>query len=131
VALDYRGDLALSLLAEEAAEKYRRMASRYSREYPRKAGLLRLASTLLDLLAGELAAGRPSPSTLERLESLERLLRWSGLPWQYMDRVRRMAVQRLERGILAGLEIPGGEGLPGVGWAAGALGAPAVGELEY
>jgi len=126
--VSHNGDLAVSLMAEELAGKYRRLASSYAREYPRKAGLLRLASTLLDLLASELAAGRPTRATLERLESLERLLRWSGLPWQQVYRVRRLAAERLERAVLSGLESLAGGVLPGAPWAAG---ASALAEVEY
>jgi len=108
------GDLALSVIAEETAERLRRMASSYGREYPRKAGLLRLASTLLDLLASELASGKPTYATLERIRSVERLLRWSGLPWQHVERIRRLAYRRLEASLMAGLDyaqVHGGWGL--------------------
>jgi hypothetical protein len=127
------GELALSLIAEEEAARYRRMASSYSRESPRKAGLLRLAASLLDMLAGELVAGRASAATIERLESLARLLRWSGLPHARLERIAGMA-RRLagHHGLGALPAHPGEVGLEGgLGSPVGLALGRALGEVEY
>ncbi|MEB3852105.1 MAG: hypothetical protein LRS49_05975 [Desulfurococcales archaeon] len=120
------GELALSVIAGEEAARYRRMASSYARESPRKAGLLRLAASLLDMLAGELVAGRPGEATIERLESIARLLRWSGLPHGRLERIARMA-RRYTPAYTVGLEAHPGQLGVGVGGMVGL----AVGEVEY
>ena len=92
-----KGYLMVSITAEEIAVMYRRMASNQSS--PRRAGLLRLVSDVLEDLALEALRGRVSEATLERLIALERVLRINGLPSERISRLisisRRLVVPEI------------------------------------
>ncbi len=79
--------VTFSVMAEEISVMYRKMAER--QESPRKAGLLRLVSEVLEDLAVEAIKGSISEATLERLMVLGKILRMSGLPSVRIERLVR------------------------------------------
>jgi len=77
--------VTFSIMAEEISVMYRKMAERQGS--PRKAGLLRLVSEVLEDLAVEAIKGSISEATIERLMVLGRTLRMSGLPSMRIERL--------------------------------------------
>lgn len=77
--------VTFSVMAEEMSVMYRNMANKQGS--PRRAGLLRLTSEILENLALEAIKGSISETTLERLIALERILRISGLPSSRIEKL--------------------------------------------
>jgi hypothetical protein len=81
--------ITISLMAEEIAVMYKRMSERQGN--PRRAGLLKLASEVLEDLAMEAVRGKIAEETLEKLRVIEKFLKVNGLPSDKIGRLVRVA----------------------------------------
>ncbi len=81
--------MAISILAEEIAVMYKKMSEK--QENPRRAGLLKLASEILEDFALEVIRSGISQPTLERLTVIEKMLKLNGLPSGRLGRLVRAA----------------------------------------
>ncbi len=107
---DMKGNRGLWFLAEEDAEKLRRMARRSKN--PHRAAVLLLASQTLHDFSADAIKGFISNDVLVRLESLERLFKLYGLPVGIISKYRRAALRLRMPSILEMHSIGDPLGLP-------------------
>ncbi|MCE4599031.1 MAG: hypothetical protein F7C81_02405 [Desulfurococcales archaeon] len=100
-----KGNKGLWFLAEEDAERLRRMARR-SRN-PHVAAVLLLASQTLHDFSLDAIRGSVSNDVLIRLESLERLFKLYGLPAGLISKYRRAALKLSLPSLLEGVPSMG------------------------
>ena len=82
------GDVAIAILAEELAERYRVMSKSHKTLHGR--ALMRVTAEILEILAQEALMGSVVKATIDRLEIIVRHLRINGLPYHRVDSLIRL-----------------------------------------